>query len=39
MLEKTKAYTGYKGLPPFAGLLSVKEALEKGLTAAESVAN
>ena len=38
MLEKTKAYTGYKGLPPFAGLLSVKEALEKGLTAAESVA-
>ncbi|GGW36077.1 hypothetical protein [Arenibacter certesii] len=31
------SYLGYKGLPPFADLLSVEDALEKGQTTEESV--
>lgn len=37
MPANSKSYTGYKGLPPFIGLLPMEEALNKGLTTAESV--
>jgi hypothetical protein len=32
------SYSGYAGLPPLAGLLSMREAITTGLTVAESVA-
>jgi hypothetical protein len=35
---KALRYTGYKGLPPLVGLMSMKEAAERGLTVEESVA-